>query len=305
MEPKFLTLSDKKFKEKIGDGYRLLLDCTLCPRGCKINRIKGEIGFCKSDWRLKIASYNLHFGEEPPLSGFSGSGTIFFSNCNLQCKYCQNYSISQLGVGEYYTVDQLAGMMMKLQKRDAHNINFVTPNHFVPQIIKALYKAKKSGLKIPIVYNSSGYDNTKSLNLLSGIVDIYLVDMRYSNPVYSERYSGAKDYVKVNRAALIEMHRQVGDLILEDGIGKRGIIVRHLVMPDDVSGTEDIFRFLSKEISKKTYISLMDQYFPCFKVLKDPVLSRRITIEEYKKAKSLMEKYVLEMGWVQNHDRTL
>ena len=258
MEPKFLTLSDKKFKEKIGRGYRLLLDCTLCPRECKVNRIKGETGFCKSDWRVRIASFNLHFGEEPSLSGFSGSGTIFFSNCNLQCSYCQNYSISQLGVGEYYSIDKLARMMIKLQKRGAHNINLVTPN-------------------IPIVYNSSGYDSKKTLELVSGMVDIYLVDMRYSNPLYSKRYSGAKDYVKVNRAALIEMYRQVGDLVLDDGIAKRGIIVRHLVMPEDVSGTEEILRFIREKISKKTYISLMDQYFPCFKVLNDSLLSRRIT----------------------------
>lgn len=301
MEPKFSTLSDKKFKEKIREGYRLLLDCTLCPRECKVNRIKGETGFCNSDWRVRIASFNLHFGEEPPLSGFSGSGTIFFSNCNLQCSYCQNYSISQLGVGEYYSIDKLARMMVKLQKRGAHNINLVTPNHYVPQIIKAIYNAKKSGLNIPIVYNSSGYDNKKTLELVSGIVDIYLVDMRYSNPLYSKRYSGAKDYVKVNRAALIEMHRQVGDLVLDDVIAKRGIIVRHLVMPEDVSGTEEILRFIREKISKKTYISLMDQYFPCFKVLNDSLLSRRITRDEYEKARSLMEKYELERGWVQNH----
>ena len=301
MEPKFLTLSDKKFKEKIGRGYRLLLDCTLCSCECKVNRIKGETGFCKSDWRVRIASFNLHFGEEPPLSGFSGSGTIFFSNCNLQCSYCQNYSISQLGVGEYYSIDKLARMMVKLQKRGAHNINLVTPNHYVPQIIKAIYNAKKSGLNIPIVYNSSGYDSKKTLELVSGIVDIYLVDMRYSNPLYSKRYSGAKDYVKVNRAALIEMHRQVGDLVLDDVIAKRGIIVRHLVMPEDVSGTEEILRFIRGKISKKTYISLMDQYFPCFKVLNDSLLSRRITRDEYEKARSLMEKYELERGWVQNH----
>jgi len=301
MKPEFLKISDKQFENKISEGYRALLNCTLCPRECEVNRIKGEIGFCKSDWRLKIASYNLHFGEEPPISGTKGSGTIFFSNCSLHCKYCQNYSISQIGVGEYYTVRELAKMMLKLQKRGAHNINLVTPNHFLPQIIKATYIAKGKELHIPIVYNTSGYDSVKTLKLISGIVDIYLVDMRYSDSHFSERYSGAKDYVKVNIQALKEMHRQVGNLIVEGGVAKRGIIVRHLVLPDDVSGTEDVFKFISSEISKETYISLMDQYFPCYKVLDDPILSRRITKKEYKKAKSLMQKYGLDRGWVQEH----
>ena len=301
MEPAFLKVNDRQFRKKINEGYRALLNCTLCPRNCKVNRIKGEIGFCKSDWRVKIASYNLHFGEEPPISGYNGSGTIFFSNCNLQCKYCQNYPISQLGVGEYYTVRELAEMMLKLQQRGAHNINLVTPSHFVPQIIRAIYIAKIAGLHIPIVYNTSGYDGIEALRLISGIVDIYLVDMRYSDSSLSLRYSGAKDYVMVNRAALLEMHRQVGDLVLEDGIARKGIIVRHLVMPEDVSGTEDVLRFICEKISPDTYISLMDQYFPCYKVLDDTLLSRRITREEYEKAKFLVRKYGLENGWVQEH----
>jgi len=301
MEPFFLSLTNKEFKNKIRSAYKLLLNCTICPRDCKVNRFRGEVGFCKSDWRLKIASFNLHFGEEPPLSGFRGSGTIFFSNCTLKCKYCQNYSISQLGVGKYYSIDELAGMMIKLQKKGAHNINLVTPNHNVPQIIKAIFIAKKGGLNIPIVYNTSGYDSIKSLKLVSGIIDIYLVDMRYSDPQLSKKYSGAEDYVSVNREALLEMHKQVGDLILENSIAKRGIIVRHLIMPQNTSGTEGVFRFITERISEKTYISLMDQYFPCYKVLKDPILSRRITKEEYDNAKSLMEKYGLERGWVQDH----
>jgi putative pyruvate formate lyase activating enzyme len=301
MNPKFLSLPDSKFKSKIRDGYMELINCRICPRECGVNRGKGETGFCKSDWRLKIASYNLHFGEEPPLSGQAGSGTIFLSNCNLHCAYCQNYSISQLGVGEFYAVDQLVLMMLKLQAKGAHNINFVTPNHFVPQICWGIYKAKKQGLHIPIVYNTSGYDSIRCLKLIDGIVDIYLVDMRYSDPVQSKRYSAAEDYVEINRAALREMHRQVGDLVLEHGIAKRGIIVRHLVLPENVSGSEDIFRFLSQEISKKTYISLMDQYFPCFKVLKDPALSRRITTEEYERARDLMDSYGLTRGWIQEH----
>jgi len=301
LKPGFLKITDKEFKKKIGRGYRELLDCSLCPRICKVNRIKGELGFCNSDWRLKIASFNLHFGEEPPLSGHKGSGTIFFSNCNLHCRYCQNYSISQLGVGEYYSLPELAEMMLKLQSKGAHNINLVTPNHFVPHIMKALYIAKQKGLHIPIVYNTSGYDSVKTLKLISGIIDIYLVDMRYSDWRFALKYSQAKDYVKLNRDAVIEMHKQVGDLVLEDDIAKRGIIVRHLVLPEGVSGTEDILKFLSQKISKKTYISLMDQYFPCFKVLDDPILSRKITKVEYKRAKALMEKYGLETGWIQEH----
>jgi len=302
MKPLFLTLSDNDFKGRIREGYRLLLNCTLCPHECKVNRIEGKTGFCKSDWRLKIASFNLHFGEEPPISGTMGSGTIFFSNCTLKCKYCQNYSISQLGVGEYYSVNELSEMMLKLQKRGAHNLNLVTPNHFVPQVIKAIYLAKKDGLRIPIVYNTSGYDSIETLKLLSGIVDIYLVDMRYSKPDFSARYSGARDYVKVNREAVVEMYRQVGNLLLEDGIAKRGLIIRHLVLPEDVSGTENILRFISEEVSKKSYISLMDQYFPCYKALQDPVISRKITIEEYERAKVQMEKYGFGRGWVQEHN---
>jgi putative pyruvate formate lyase activating enzyme len=301
MEPNFIKISDSDFKKKIKQGYKLLLNCTLCPRNCKINRIKGEIGVCNSDWRLKIASWNLHFGEEPPLSGTQGSGTIFFSNCNLQCKYCQNYSISQLGVGNYYSVKELSQMMLKLQKKGAHNINLVTPDHFVPQIINTLYRARMNGLEIPIVYNTGGYNSLNQLKLVSGLIDIYLVDMRYSNPEFSKRYSYAPDYPEINRKALIEMHTQVGDLILKNGIAMKGIIVRHLVLPEGVSGAEDIFRFLSQEISKETYISLMDQYFPCYKVLDDPLLGRRITTIEYENAKHLMDKYELTRGWVQEH----
>jgi putative pyruvate formate lyase activating enzyme len=215
--------------------------------------------------------------------------------------YCQNYSISQLGVGEYYTVAQIARMMLRLQEKGAHNINFVTPNHVVPQICAGIFIAKNQGLEIPIVYNTSGYDSQRCLELIDGIIDIYLVDMRYSDAKWSKQYSAAKDYVSVNRAAIKEMHRQVGDLVLNHGIAERGIIVRHLVMPENVSGTEDIFRFLSSDISRKTYISLMDQYFPCFKVLKDPILARGITSEEYERARELMDSYGLERGWVQEH----
>jgi putative pyruvate formate lyase activating enzyme len=204
-------------------------------------------------------------------------------------------------VGEYYTVEQLSGMMLRLQEKGAHNINFVTPNHFVPQICAAIFRARAKGLEIPIVYNTSGYDSMRCLKLIDGLIDIYLVDMRYSNAKWSNQYSAAEDYVSVNRAALREMYRQVGDLVLNHGIAERGIIVRHLVLPENVSGTESIFQFLSKEISNKTYISLMDQYFPCFRVLKDPVLSRRITGEEYEHARELMESYGLHRGWVQEH----
>jgi putative pyruvate formate lyase activating enzyme len=301
MKPKFLSISDGEFKTKIRNGYTQLVNCSICPRECSVNRVRGEKGFCKSDWRLKIASYNLHFGEEPPLSGHRGSGTIFFSNCNLQCSYCQNYSISQLGVGEYYNLEQLSRMMLKLQEKGAHNINLVTPNHFIPQICASLLRARRGGLEIPIVYNTSGYDSIRCLKLIDGIIDIYLVDMRYGDAQWSKRYSAAEDYVDVNRVALKEMHDQVGDLVLKHGIAQRGIIVRHLVMPQNVSGSEDVFRFLSSQISKKTYISLMDQYFPCFKVLKDPVLSRRITKKEYEHARELMDSFGLERGWIQEH----
>jgi len=262
--------------------------------------VAGEIGYCKTGLLPVVSSYNLHFGEEPPISGFRGSGTIFFTHCNMRCIYCQNYPISQLGVGKEVTIERLAKMMLELQSRGAHNINFVTPSHLTVQIIAATRLARDEGLKIPIVYNTSGYDSLFQLRLLEGIVDIYLADMRYSDNKISLRYSDAPDYVEVNRRAIKEMHRQVGDLECDsEGIAKRGLIIRHLVLPEGYSGSEEIFNFLAKEVSKNTYVSLMSQYFPAYRAPEDPIIGRRITQREYDLARAAMLSSGLKNGWIQ------
>lgn len=272
-------------KERRDILYSYLESCRLCPRECGVNRIKGEKGICGVDYQLWVSSYGPHYGEEPPLSGTNGSGTIFFTYCNLKCVYCQNYSISQLRDGDIISIADLANMMLYLQSIGCHNINLVTPTHFVPQIVSALVIAVERGLRIPIVYNTSGYERLEILKLLDGIVDIYLPDMRYSSEVNSIRYSSAPRYPEFNRLAVKEMFRQVGNLELdENGIAKRGLIIRHLVMPEDVSGTEDILRFIAEEISKDAYISLMAQYRPMYKAINMPPINRRISREEYKKA---------------------
>ncbi|MGB9561261.1 MAG: radical SAM protein [bacterium] len=279
---------------------RILSCCVLCPRRCGVNRVEGELGHCRTGIKPVVSSYNLHFGEEPPISGENGSGTIFFTYCNLNCIYCQNYPISQLGVGEEVSLNELVGMMLQLQSRGAHNINFVTPSHITIQVIKAVSLARAKGLKIPIVYNTSGYDSLFQLKLLEGTVDIYLADMRYSDNRVAKRYSGVDDYVEVNRKAIKEMHRQVGDLKLdENGIAYKGLLIRHLILPNNLSGSKEIFEFIAKEISRDTYISLMSQYFPAYKAPYDSMINRRITKEEYEKAKEFMFQFGLHNGWLQ------
>ena len=283
------------------DTEKLLSNCSVCPRRCGVNRMKGEVGFCRSGFLPKVASYNLHFGEAP-ISGSRGSGTIFFSNCNMRCVYCQNYPISQFGVGNEVEIAELADMMLSLQSRGAHNINLVTPTHFVPQILEAVGIAKKSGLSVPIVYNTSGYESVETLHLLDGVVDIYLVDMRYSDNENALRYSSCPDYVEVNRQAVLEMHRQVGDLLLDKGgVAKKGVIVRLLVLPNGISGTEDNLRFLLENVGNAVYISLMSQYFPAYRSREFPLLSRRISAEEYTRVVELLEALGFENGWVQPH----
>ena len=287
-------------KERRDIAYSYLESCRLCPRECGVNRLRGEKGLCGVDARLWVSSYGPHYGEEPPLSGTNGSGTIFFTYCNLKCVYCQNYTISQLGDGDIITEEDLAGMMLYLQNLGCHNINLVTPTHFVPQILSALVMAVKKGFNIPIVYNTSGYERLEVLNLLDGIVDIYLPDMRYSSEVYAVKYSSAPRYPEVNRLAVKEMFRQVGNLLLDrDGIAKRGLIIRHLVMPEDISGTEEVLKFIAEEISKDTYISLMAQYRPVYKAIDIPPINRRITREEYKKAIEIARSLGLRNVWTQ------
>ena len=297
-------ISDTELQKRIEAAYQLLESCRVCPRECGVNRLKNDkLGFCRSGLNPVISSVSPHHGEEPPLSGTKGSGTIFFTNCNLRCVYCQNYPISQMGAGAERTTGELACQMLWLQEQGCHNVNLVTPTHFMPQILKALGIALERGFRLPLVYNTSGYDSLESLKLLDGIVDVYLPDMRYSDDPTSLKYSIAPHYPEINRVAVKEMYRQVGNLVMdEDGIAKRGLIIRHLILPCGLSGTERIMKFLAEEISKDVYISLMSQYFPAFKAHEFKELSRRITAEEYEEAYQIMHKYGLENGWVQEFD---
>lgn len=294
-------ISDTELQNRIEAAYQLLEHCRVCPRECGANRLKDEkTGFCRSGLNPAVSSVSPHHGEEPPLSGTKGSGTIFFTNCNLKCAYCQNYPISQMGNGAERTIGELACQMLWLQEQGCHNLNLVTPTHVMPQIVKAFGIAKERGFTLPIVYNTSGYESLEALRLLDGIVDIYLPDMRYSDEKLALKYSIAPHYVEINRAAVKEMFRQVGNLELdENGVAKRGLIIRHLVLPGGISGTEGVMKFLAEEISKEVYISLMSQYFPAYKAGEIKELSRRITRDEYEDARRIMDKYGLENGWVQ------
>jgi len=260
-----------------------LADCTLCPRDCHVDRRRTTAGaVCRTGARAVVASYGAHHGEEDPLRGWRGSGTIFFSWCNLRCVYCQNWDISQQGVGRDVEPEELARMMLELQAAGCHNINLVTPSHVVAQIVAAVYEAARHGLRLPIVYNTGGYDALDALALLDGIVDIYMPDMKYGDTLLARRYSKVPNYVEVNQAAVREMHRQVGDLVLDEhGIAQRGLLVRHLVLPSGLAGTEAVLAFLAQQISPRTYLNLMDQYRPCYRADEYPELDRRVTAAEY------------------------
>lgn len=298
----YLQLSEQELAERVKRAYDLMRPaCRLCPKQCGAECLEGEAGACGADHRLFVSSSNLHHGEEPPISGWKGSGTIFLTHCSLSCLYCQNYPISQLGHGTETGVDDLAGMMVRLQELGAHNINWVTPTHEAAHLLDGLQRARRSGLEIPVVYNSSGYDSLEALKLLDGVVDIYMPDMRYADGGISLKYSGIPDYPDVNQKAILEMHRQVGDLRLDpDGIAVKGLLIRHLVLPGGLAGTEEIMRFISGKVSPDTYISLMSQYFPAYKAPDmDDAISRRITSEEYSTAKGWLKKYGLTQGWLQ------
>lgn len=297
-------ISQSELLKRIEAAYALMEECKLCPRECGVNRLRNDkLGFCRSGIDAVVSSCAPHHGEEPPLSGTNGSGTIFFANCNLRCVYCQNYPISQLGHGVKRTPGELACQMLWLQEQGCHNLNLVTPTHFVPQILKALAVARERGFRLPVVYNSSGYESAKTLKLLEGVVDIYLPDMRYSDNDAANRFSLAPGYLEVNRAAVQEMYRQVGNLVMGgDGIAKRGLVVRHLVLPNCISGTEEVMRFLSEEISKDVYVSLMNQYFPTYRAAEFKDLSRRITPKEYEEAYLSMKSHGLGNGWLQEYD---
>jgi putative pyruvate formate lyase activating enzyme len=265
----------------------LLESCSVCPRSCGVNRLAGDIGKCRTSRQAIVSSYGAHFGEEAPLVGKHGSGTIFFANCNLGCLLCQNYSISQLGEGHMVDKEELAYIMLSLQGKGCHNINLVSPTHVVPQILEALELAVESGLKLPLIYNSGGYDSLETLKLLDGIVDIYMPDMKYDDGETARELSGVSNYPEVNKAAVKEMHRQTGDLeINKEGVALKGLLIRHLVLPDGLAGTETIMRFLSEEISGNTYVNIMAKYGPSYKALQIPGLGRRISSAEFHEALS-------------------
>ncbi len=271
--------------EKIERAYDILQSCTLCPRECGVDRTEGEIGFCRTEDKLIVSSWGPHYGEERPLVGRGGSGTIFFTNCNLGCIFCQNYSISHLSEGSEMTEEKLATVMIGLQDGGCHNINLVTPTHQVPMILKTLKIAFEEGLNVPVVYNCGGYESLETLKILDGVVDIYMPDFKYADSAMAKKYSDAEDYPERVKEALKEMHRQVGDLIMnEKGVAVKGLLVRHLVMPEDIAGTEEVVKFIADEISTETYLNVMDQYHPCFKAFEYPELTRRITTREYQDA---------------------
>jgi putative pyruvate formate lyase activating enzyme len=299
--PKYLTLYQSgKLADRAKQLTQRLASCDICPQNCRVNRLKTELGFCKTGRLPIVSSYNLHFGEEPPISGHKGSGTIFFSHCNLSCVFCQNCAISQDGEGTEVSIKQLAEMMISLQESGAHNLNFVSPTHVIAQIVEALVIAVEQGLNIPLVYNSGGYDSLSTLQMLDGIIDIYMPDAKYGNDKIAMKYSQARDYVAINQTALIEMHRQVGVLKLDkEKVAEQGLLVRHLVLPNGLADSEKVFKFIAGKVSKKTYISLMSQYFPANQSHLFTELSRRISPEEYDATESTMIDAGLENGWRQ------
>jgi len=290
--PSYLKLSKKELGEKVRQAENILKSCTLCPRKCRVDRTAGERGFCKTGDKPFVSSFNPHFGEEAPLVGSHGSGTIFFTNCNLGCLFCQNWTISHLGEGNEVSFETLADMMLKLQHiYSCHNINLVTPTHQVPMILRSLGIAVNRGLKIPLVYNCGGYESIETLRILDGVIDIYMPDFKYADEKPAEKYSKAKDYPCVAKAAIKEMHRQVGDLVMDSmKIARRGLIVRHLILPEDLAGTREVVKFIAEEISPETYTNIMAQYYPSYKASETPPLDRRITDKEYSKAVKAAEE---------------
>jgi len=280
MEPLYLG-DTSLIREKAQELEAFLEGCVLCPRNCGVSRLQGEAGFCKAPEQLVVSSVGPHFGEEPPLVGWNGSGTIFLTHCNLRCAFCQNYQISHLGRGDMVDTEGMAGFMLWLQDKGCHNINLVTPTHYVPRILMALHTAALKGLRLPIVYNCGGYESLVILKKLRGLIDIYMPDIKFLNPSASSRYLQAFNYPQVVREAVKEMYSQVGDLVIEEGLAVRGLLVRHLVMPSWVEDSKAVMDFLAMEISLDTYVNIMFQYRPLYQASKFPEIARRPTREEF------------------------
>ncbi len=295
-KPAYLDfLSAGALAERARTAERHLEDCDLCARYCHVNRRKGIRGaFCSTGERARVHSFGPHHGEEDCLRGWAGSGTIFFSWCNLRCVFCQNWEISWQGRGEELSTEALAQIMVQLQEMGCHNINLVSPSHVVAQILGALVVAVRNGLRLPLVYNTGGHDSLEALALLDGVVDIYMPDMKYGDAEMARRYSHVRDHVRFNQAAVQEMYRQVGDLIIDaDGVARRGLLARHLVLPNDIAGTDQVLGFLAREISPNTYVNLMDQYMPCYKAGAHPELDRAISAAEFEKALASVRRHGL------------
>jgi len=286
-------LESGELARRVELAWRHLEDCDLCARYCYVNRRTGVEGaVCRTGERAVVASWGPHHGEEGVLRGWRGSGTIFFGGCNLRCVYCQNWDLSQKGAGREVEPAAIAAMMLELQEAGCHNVNLVSPSHAVAQLIAAVEIAAQKRLRLPLVYNTGGYDSFEALQLLEGIVDIYMPDMKYGDSGRARKYSKVRDYVAANRQAVKEMHRQVGDLVVDEhGIAQRGLLVRHLVLPEDIAGTESVLEFLAEEVSPNTYVNLMDQYRPCYRAEEYPEIDRGITREEYEAALAAAERH--------------
>jgi putative pyruvate formate lyase activating enzyme len=289
------------FESKREFIYRIMDKCVMCPKKCGVNRNEGYKGICGATDEMFVASICIHRDEEPPISASRGSGAIFFSHCTLSCIYCQNYPVSQFGNGNRISVEDLVDVMIDFQRKGVHNINFVTPTHYSAQIISAVLSARRRGLKLPIIYNCSGYEEIETLKLLEGIVDIYLPDMKYSNNEIAYKYSGITNYVEINQEALREMNRQVGILKVDDnGLAQRGLIVRHLVLPENIENTKKVLEFIARELSENTFVSLMSQYQPAYKSNNFEELSHSLEKQEYEEAVNYLKLLNLENGWIQN-----
>jgi putative pyruvate formate lyase activating enzyme len=287
-----------ELRDRVDRLLEMMDPCILCPRGCRVRRLEGAAGYCGGGSDLKVSSAFPHFGEEAPLSGIHGSGTVFFAHCNLLCMFCQNYDISHFGEGSAAGSRTLAGTMMSLQKRGCHNINLVTPTHYVPHIVDALDRAAEMGLSIPIVYNCGGYESREVLELLDGVIDIYMPDAKFSDSHIADTLCHAADYPAVLKIALKEMHRQVGPLVIDErGIAQKGLLIRHLVLPGGIAGTEEIVTFVARFLSTDSYVNIMGQYHPCFNAVDDPVLRRRISVEELGEAVEMARSAGLSRGF--------
>lgn len=279
----------------------MLNNCTLCPHNCKVNRIEGKKGRCKCDNTLKIALASLHMFEEPCISGTNGSGTVFFTNCNLNCIYCQNYEISQGGKGKEITIQTLANIFIKQQEKGAHNINLVTPTMYVYQIIEAIKLARKNGLKIPIIYNSNGYENIETIKMLNSYIDVYLPDLKYYTNELSKKYSNVDNYFEIATNAIKEMYSQVGNAVFDDnGLIQKGVIIRHLVLPNHIQNTKNILKWINENLPKDIYVSIMAQYFPTYKAKKDSLINRKLNKKEYKDVLNYLYSLDLQNGYIQD-----